>query len=66
MEFPLCLGQRTSWLKYSVEQMQTNTLQQLTLVTDKSLPIFIGEISPRTVIRKVFDAFLRKDTHINL
>lgn len=42
------------------------SLEELTLIADESFPIFIGKISPRTIHRKVFDAFLRKDTHVNL
>jgi hypothetical protein len=38
----------------------------LTVITDESLPIFVGEITPGAVLRKVLYTLLREDPHVNL
>lgn len=38
----------------------------LTIVTNESLPIFGGEITPGAILRKVFYTLLREDPHVNL
>ena len=38
----------------------------LTVVTNKSLPVLVGEIAPRAVLGKILYTLLRQHPHVNL